>query len=76
MATTLKLKFLGGTALARHYQKPGAPGNAQWVPRSVCPKTLKFGDKVGDLHEVTVEDWWLEKNPFDRPTPKGQGSLF
>ena len=37
-----------------------------------CPKTFKHGDKVGDLHEVTIEDWWLEKNPFVKPVPKAQ----
>ena len=71
----LKLKFLGGTALARHYEKPG--GVRQWVPRSVC-KVLADGhrDVKSELHEVEIQDWWLQENPFDRPVPQGQGELF
>jgi hypothetical protein len=71
---TLKLTFLGSTALARHYRHRN--GISQWVPRSVCPKTFKHGDKPGDLHEVTIEDWWLKENPFEKPVPKGQQSLL
>lgn len=66
---TLKLKFLGGTALARHYEKPN--GIRQWVPRSVCKVKVE-----ADLHEVEIQDWWLKDNPFDRKVPKGQGDLF
>ena len=67
---TLKLTFLGSTAPARHYRHGN--GFCRWVPRSVCPKNFKHGDKVGDLHEVIIEDWWLEENPFVKPVPKGQ----
>lgn len=69
MTTTLKLTFLRETTGARHYQLK--PGCAQWIPRSVCTKTLKSGD----LHEVTIEDWWLEKNPFEKKASE-QADLF
>ena len=72
--TTLKLTFLRETTMSRHYQLK--PGCAQWIPRSVCTKTLKHGDKAGDLHEVTIEDWWLEKNPFEKPEGGQQQKLL
>jgi hypothetical protein len=71
---TLKLTFLGSTTLARRYRH--CNGIIQWVPRSVCPKNFKHGDKAGDLHEVTIEDWWLKANPFEKPASKGQQNLL
>ena len=62
--TTLKLKFLKETPLARFYEHPTSRVR-QWVPGSVCPRTLK----LGDVHEVTLEDWWLKANPFLKPDP-------
>ncbi len=65
MTTTLKLTFLRETTLSRHYQLK--PGVAQWIPRSVCPRTLRSAtNKPGDVHEVTIEDWWLDKNPWEK----------
>lgn len=60
----LTLRFVHETALARLYRK--ADGAQQWVPRSVCPRTLKWPAENGELavHEVEIEDWWLEKNPW------------
>jgi len=69
MTTTLTLTFLRETPLSRHYQL--RPGCAQWVPRSVCRRTVK----AGYVHEVTIEDWWLEKNPFEKKDA-GTGDLF
>jgi hypothetical protein len=62
---TLKLHFVRETVLARLYRN--AAGAEQWVPRSVCDKTTKWpGKNPGELavHEVTIADWWLGKNPW------------
>jgi hypothetical protein len=67
--TTLKLKCLRETELARWYEHPN--GKRQWVPRSVCPRVVKLGDR----HEVTIEDWWLKQNPFDIK-PQDQANLL
>jgi hypothetical protein len=67
--TTLKLKLIQETSQARLYEKEmpsRLPGIRQWVPRSVCPRTLKAGDN----HEVDIEDWWLEQNPFTKKDGK------
>lgn len=64
MTTVLKLKCLRETPQARLYQDHR--GTQQWVPRSVCPRTTKLGDQ----HEVTIEDWWLKENPFRKPDGK------
>ena len=69
MTTTLKLKFIKETELARWYEN--SRGVRQWVPRSVCPKTLK----MGDVHEVAITDWWLEQNPWDKKDAH-TGDLF
>ena len=61
MTTVLTLKLIKETALARWYED--ARGKRQWVPRSVCPHTTK----MGDIHQVKIEDWWLAENPFDKP---------
>jgi len=66
---TLKLKFIGGTALARHYEH--ANGTRQWVPRRVCRVRVE-----GNPHEVEIEDWWLQQNPFERKESKGQTSFL
>ena len=60
----LKLTFKRETPLARLYAN--AKGVQQWIPRSVCPHT----SKLGDIHEVTILDWWLEQNPFDKKPQK------
>ena len=64
------------TALARLYQD--AEGREQWVPRSVCPNTRKYPSLNGEpaLHEVSIEDWWLQKNPFSEAKKTGQGQLL
>jgi hypothetical protein len=62
MRTTLKLIFHAETNLARLYELKDA--KTQWVPRSVCPAITKHGNQRGDIHEVTIEDWWLKDNPF------------
>jgi hypothetical protein len=70
----LKLTFLGSTALARHYRHRN--GISQWVPRSLQVATKPANMQVGDTVEVTIEDWWLKENPFEKPVPKGQQSLL
>ena len=69
MTTTLKLKFIRETELARWYEN--SRGIRQWVPRSVCTKTLK----MGDVHEVALEDWWLTANPWEKKDAD-TGDLF
>ena len=58
--TTLTLNFIRETALARFYEHPVSRVQ-QWVPRSVCPRTLKFN---ATEHQVVIQDWWLRENPF------------
>jgi len=57
----LKLKFVreARSGRARLYENPA--GARHWVPRSVCPRVMKFSETE---HEVTIEDWWLAKNPW------------
>lgn len=62
MRTVLKLRFIRQTDKARYYEKPN--GRTQWVPISVCPVVTPLD---ATMHEVTIEDWWLAQNPFDRP---------
>jgi hypothetical protein len=64
-AMTLKLQMERETAAARLYDNGGGK---QWVPRSVCVRTLKFPPQPGKaaVHEVEIEDWWLAKNPWPR----------
>jgi hypothetical protein len=73
----LNLIFVKETALARLYENKG--GARQWVPRSVCRRTLKFpagtpgktgGTPVPPVHEVDIADWWLEQNPFENRQEK------
>jgi len=66
---TLHLSFIRPTPLARLYRDRA--GGEQWVPRSVCAKTLKWPSQNGQppVHEVEIEDWWLEQNPW----PRGAG---
>ena len=49
--TKLELTLIRETDKARYYEN--ARGKRQWVPRSVCPRTLK----IGKTHEVQIEDW-------------------
>jgi hypothetical protein len=58
MTTTLRLKLISENPTARLYETN--KGLRQWIPREVCPRTLKRGDE----HEVTIEDGWLEQNQF------------
>lgn len=77
MTTTLQLTFMGAeTALARLYQDK--EHRQQWVPKSVCPHTRKWPGRDGQpaLHEVSIENWWLEKNPFSAAEKVGQGELL
>lgn len=70
--TKLNLYFVRETELARLYRKPD--DTQQWVPKSVCPTTLKHPPALDGqlaLHEVTIEDWWLEKNPWPECKQKG-----
>jgi hypothetical protein len=66
--TTLKLNFVRETDLARLYEHPVTQFR-QWVPRSVCLNTMKFGT----LHEVKIKDWWLKQNPFEKPAGEQDG---
>ena len=63
---TLRLKFVreARSHQARLYEN--GDGARLWIPRSVCPNTMKYAPAGGALpmHEVDVEDWWLEKNPW------------
>ncbi len=61
---TLILKLVSFTPLARLYEN--GDGARMWIPRTVCPRTFKYPPVEGkaEMHEITVEDWWLEKNPW------------
>lgn len=63
---TLTLKFVreSPSQLARLYEN--SDGARQWIPRSVCPATFKYPPIAGQLtvHDVTIADDWLAKNPF------------
>jgi hypothetical protein len=67
---TLNLKFIRETELAREYEN--SKGRRQWIPKSVCKKTLKW---TNGIHEVEIEDWWLQKNPFEKPDAPQQNLL-
>lgn len=69
----LTLTFVRETDMARLYENKD--GARQWVPRSVCVKTMKWPAEAGKLavHDVTIQDWWLQKNPW--PSSKQQ-NLF
>lgn len=71
MTTTLNLEFVGGeTALARLYAD--AENRQQWIPRSVVTHTTKRPSVNGkpQVHELTIEDWWLCEHPFETIKPK------
>jgi hypothetical protein len=57
----MRLRLVRETEKARLYEN--REGSRQWVPRSICGSTLKFPPPSA-LHEVTVPDWWLAKNPW------------
>lgn len=43
-----------------------APARAFWVPRSVLQHRSQLETTAAHLHplnEITVADWWVEKNP-------------
>jgi hypothetical protein len=67
---TLNLKFVRESRWARLYEN--ADGARQWVPRSVCPHTLKHPAEDGALpvHEVDIEYWWMQKNPWPKDKQK------
>lgn len=59
----LRYFFLRETEAARLYRN--AAGREFWIPRSVINRTLKHPPKelaIPPIHEMEIEDWWLEKN--------------
>ena len=68
--TTLTLRLVRETAHARLYEN--AAGKQQWIPRSVCDRTFKYPPEPNQLplHDVTIKDWWLAKNPWPKTTQK------
>lgn len=72
--TVLNLRYVSRTDLALQYENHA--GVRKWIPNSVCPQIYKHGNKPGDIHEVTIETWWLEQNPWDKPESEGQQSLL
>ena len=71
--TKHSLRLIKETAQARLYEKRYTNGKTvqQWVPRSVCPRTSKLGDE----HEVEIENWWLAENPWQKPDGKQKDLL-
>ena len=59
---TLRLYFVRETDAARLYERKN--GSQRWIPKSVCPRVVKFPVGARPVHEVEIEDWWLEKNPW------------
>lgn len=70
--TIVKLFFIAETPLARLYADD--QNRQQWIPRSQCPHVLKHPG-YPEVHEVTVKEWWLQQNPFERQTPQQQDLL-
>jgi len=67
---TATFYFVAETELARRYTAdPARPQRGFWVPRAVCPHTLKHPPALenGRLvvkHEVTIEEeWWRAHGP-------------
>lgn len=60
---TATFYFVKETALARLYMRKN--GHEFWVPRSVIEHTTKYPPSHAldlPLHEITVADWWWDKN--------------
>lgn len=70
--TRFKLKLVTKTLHARLYEYTSVRGSKQqWVPNSVCKVLVE----TGEIHEVTIENWWLQQNPFE-PKESEQAGLF
>lgn len=59
---------LGGTTKAYLLYPPEVKHLAFWIPRSVLThvsliKKANLPDEPHELIQITVEDWWVEKNP-------------
>lgn len=60
--------LLAETDHARRFTTdPNKLAQAFWVPKSVCPRTLKMPpafspDKKHWVYDVEIEDWWWEKH--------------
>jgi hypothetical protein len=68
----VKMKFVREAASHQARQYENAAGARLWIPRSVCPRTMKFAPDANGVvvHEVEIEDWWLEKNPWPEARQK------
>jgi hypothetical protein len=60
----IKLEFIkeSGSAEARLYRFKD--GRELWIPRSVVTKCLKWPQTdltIPPVHELSIEDWWAEK---------------
>lgn len=65
------------TAGARLVETKG--GFEFWIPRSVCPRVLKYppNGEGKRLVELEVEDWWWEKNGVEaKEQAQGQRRLL
>ena len=66
----LRHKREAASTAAWLFYPPEAADVAIWIPRSVCThRSMLQSPKVNPhpLTQITVEDWWLEKNPhFDK----------
>lgn len=54
------------TKAAFLFYPPEAPERAIWIPRSVCTHRSMLerpADHEHPLTKITVEDWWVERNP-------------
>ena len=40
-----------------------APGTGFWIPRSVLTHRSKMNNDLHPLTQITLEAWWVEKNP-------------
>ena len=74
--TKLTLTLVHETKEARLYADD--KNREQWIPRSVCPRLLvrRTPGATRAVHEVHVEDWWLEQHPFEQLKPKPQDELI
>lgn len=51
------------TEKAYKFYPPEAPALGFWIPRSVLTHRSKLNNDLHPVTQITVEDWWVQKNP-------------
>jgi len=69
----MQLYLIKETIKARHFSRSKAGWPSFWIPRSVVSCITKFPPAPLDgpfrRCDVTIEPWWLEKNPLPEEQP-------